>query len=121
MLVADCCRHGLLLWIIEDWPRWAFPSGTYYIRYCSIFTGCGRVSFIIRIVGYLLDVVVSFIIRIVRYSQDVVESHLLHVLFDIHRMWWSHLLCVLFDIHRMWWFHLLYVLFDIHRMWSSLI
>ena len=31
MLVADCCRHGLLLWIVEDWLRWAFPSGTYYI------------------------------------------------------------------------------------------
>ena len=31
MLVADCCRHGLLLCIIEDWPRWAFPSAAYYI------------------------------------------------------------------------------------------
>ena len=31
MLVADCCRHGSSLWIVEDWPRWAFPSDTYYI------------------------------------------------------------------------------------------
>ena len=26
-------RHGLSLWTAEDWPRWAFPSGAYYIDY----------------------------------------------------------------------------------------
>ena len=35
-IAAYGCCHGLLLWIIEDWPRWAFPSGAYYIDYLNL-------------------------------------------------------------------------------------